>query len=91
MDFSALGLLRVNTGKPGSPCAGVVAATIAVIDQICGGRNDIPAARSSLEDINQMPPASTLRFALMAGAGAAALGVTMQIAFATIDAAVLAA
>ena len=52
-----------------------VAATMAVIDQVHDGRLDVADARSSLEAIAQLPPVSTVRFALWAGAGAAALGV----------------
>jgi uncharacterized membrane protein YjjP (DUF1212 family) len=52
-----------------------VAATMASIDEVCDGRGDPKAARSALEKIAHFPPISLPRFALMAGAAAAALGV----------------
>jgi uncharacterized membrane protein YjjP (DUF1212 family) len=52
-----------------------VAATIGVIDDVCGRRLDADAARSALEAAARFPPVSTARFALLAAAGAAALGV----------------
>jgi len=52
-----------------------VAATIGVIDDVCDGRLDAAAARSALETIVRFPPVSIIRFALLAAAGAAALGV----------------
>ena len=52
-----------------------VATTTGVIDQVCDGRMEAAAARSALESIAGFPPVSTARFALMAAAGAAALGV----------------
>jgi len=52
-----------------------VAATVSVIDKFCDGRMDAEAARSALEAVTQFPPISVARFALLAAAGAAALGV----------------
>src|SRR5438309_2796242 len=52
-----------------------VAATVSVIDEVCDGRIDAEAARSALEAVTQFPPVSVARFALLAAAGAAALGV----------------
>ena len=52
-----------------------VAATMSVIDEVCDGRLDAEAARSALEAIARFPPVSVARFASMAAAGAAALGV----------------
>ncbi len=52
-----------------------VAAGMGVIDDICEGRMSAAAARHDLETIGKLPPASTARFAVMAAAGAAALGV----------------
>jgi uncharacterized membrane protein YjjP (DUF1212 family) len=52
-----------------------VAATIGVIDDVCDGCLDAAAARSALETIARFPPVSITRFALLAAAGAAALGV----------------
>ncbi len=51
-----------------------VAATISVIDDVCDGRLDAEAARSELEAIARFRPVPIARFALLAGAGAAALG-----------------
>jgi uncharacterized membrane protein YjjP (DUF1212 family) len=52
-----------------------VAATIGVIDDVCSGQSDAAAARSVLESVARFPPISIIRFALLAAAGAAALGV----------------
>jgi uncharacterized membrane protein YjjP (DUF1212 family) len=52
-----------------------VIATMDVIDQLCDRRIDATAANSALEEITRFPPVSLVRFALLAGAGAAALGV----------------
>jgi uncharacterized membrane protein YjjP (DUF1212 family) len=52
-----------------------VAATIGVIDDVCSRQFDTAAARSALETVARFPPVSLTRFALLAAAGAAALGV----------------
>jgi uncharacterized membrane protein YjjP (DUF1212 family) len=52
-----------------------VVATMKVIDDVCDGHIDVTAARSSFEAIAQYPSVGVARFALFAGAGAAALGV----------------
>ncbi len=52
-----------------------VTATIGVIDDVCNGHLDAEAARSALEAVARFPPVSVTRFALLAAAGAAALGV----------------
>jgi uncharacterized membrane protein YjjP (DUF1212 family) len=52
-----------------------VAATSGVIDEICSGHLDAASARSALEAIARFPAVSITRFALLAAAGAAALGV----------------
>ncbi len=52
-----------------------VAAVMQLVDDFHAGGIDIGTAQSDLEAIGRYPPASTLRFALMAAAGAAALGV----------------
>jgi uncharacterized membrane protein YjjP (DUF1212 family) len=52
-----------------------VIATMDVIDRVYAKRMDAIAARSALEAISRFPPVSLARFALLAGAGAAALGV----------------
>jgi uncharacterized membrane protein YjjP (DUF1212 family) len=54
---------------------GKVAATIGVIDDVCSGHLDAKAARSSLDEVVRFSPVSVTRFALLAAAGAAALGV----------------
>jgi uncharacterized membrane protein YjjP (DUF1212 family) len=54
---------------------GKVAATVNMIDQLCEGRIDIETARVSLETIRHRPPITLTRFASLAAAGAAALGV----------------
>jgi uncharacterized membrane protein YjjP (DUF1212 family) len=52
-----------------------VVATMKVIEDVCEGRINVTAARSALEAIARYPPVGLARFALFAGAGAAALGV----------------
>ena len=52
-----------------------VVATMKVIDDVCDGRINVTAARSTLETIARYPPVGIARFSLFAGAGAAALGV----------------
>jgi uncharacterized membrane protein YjjP (DUF1212 family) len=52
-----------------------VSATLSVIHQVCGGTMDVAAAQSALQKISESPPVSLVRFALLAAAGAAALGV----------------
>jgi uncharacterized membrane protein YjjP (DUF1212 family) len=52
-----------------------VAAAMQLVDNFNAGKIDIDNAQFALEDIKRFPPASTLRFALMAAAGAAALAV----------------
>jgi uncharacterized membrane protein YjjP (DUF1212 family) len=52
-----------------------VVATMKVIDDVCAGRINVTAARSTLDAIARYPPVGVARFALFAGAGAAALGV----------------
>jgi uncharacterized membrane protein YjjP (DUF1212 family) len=54
---------------------GKVATTVSVIDKVCDGRMDVEAWRSALEAVTRFPPVSVARFALLAAAGAAALGV----------------
>jgi len=54
---------------------GKVAAVMGVIDDICSGRTTVQEATPALDSIGRRPPISLARFALMAAAGAAALGV----------------
>ena len=52
-----------------------VAATERLVDDICGNRVSATEALSLLRAIGGMPPVSIVRFAIMAAAGAAALGI----------------
>ena len=52
-----------------------VRATMELIHQVCEGTMELAAARSALQRISEAPPVSLIRFALLAAAGAAALGV----------------
>jgi uncharacterized membrane protein YjjP (DUF1212 family) len=61
--------------NPLSVDMGKVAAATGVIDQLCDSPIDIKAARAALEAIQHRPPVALVRFASMAAAGAAALGV----------------
>ena len=54
---------------------GKVAAAMGVIDQLCDGRIDTETAQATLEAIQRQPPIALARFASMAAAGAASLGV----------------
>ena len=62
-----------------SPPAGVdmnmVMKTLEVLDGVSARRLDVGGAISALKEVARLPPPSTLRFAALAGAGAAALGV----------------
>ena len=52
-----------------------VGAAMRVVDRVCDGRLDAAQAAREIAGIAGRPPASTLRFAVMAAVGAAALGV----------------
>jgi uncharacterized membrane protein YjjP (DUF1212 family) len=52
-----------------------VAATMDLIDRFCDGRIDVGTAQGELETIRHRPPVALVRFASLAAAGAAALGV----------------
>jgi uncharacterized membrane protein YjjP (DUF1212 family) len=52
-----------------------VMKTVGVVEQISARRLDVGGAIAALKEIAQLGPAPTLRFAALAGAGAAALGV----------------
>jgi uncharacterized membrane protein YjjP (DUF1212 family) len=54
---------------------GKVAAANGLFDRLCKGEVGLDAAQAQLAAIRQSPPVSLLRFALLAAAGAAALGV----------------
>ncbi|MEA2780922.1 MAG: hypothetical protein QOK29_2466 [Rhodospirillaceae bacterium] len=66
---------QVVPGAPMNVDIRKVIATLNVIDEICNGRMGTEAARSDLEAVRQLPPLSLARFALLATAGAMALGV----------------
>jgi uncharacterized membrane protein YjjP (DUF1212 family) len=66
---------EIVAGAPMNVDIGKVMATLEVIDKIRSGRIAIGAALSELEAVRQLPPISLGRFALLAAAGAAALGV----------------
>ena len=52
-----------------------VSAAMNVLRRVCEGKMALGAARSALQEISESGPVSLARFALLAGAGAAALGV----------------
>jgi uncharacterized membrane protein YjjP (DUF1212 family) len=52
-----------------------VMKTVEVLDRVSTAQLDVRGATAALEEIVRLAPASTLRFAALAGAGAAALGV----------------
>jgi uncharacterized membrane protein YjjP (DUF1212 family) len=54
---------------------GKVGAANALIDRVCNGEIALAAAQAQFAAIRQSPPVSLIRFAIMAAAGAAALGV----------------
>jgi uncharacterized membrane protein YjjP (DUF1212 family) len=60
---------------PANVDMGEVAATMKVVDGLAAGTLEPGAAQAMLRGIRDSPPASTLRFVIMAGAGAAAPGV----------------
>jgi len=61
--------------KPSGVDMNKVIATLKVVDQVHDHRLNGSDAKQELEKIGQFKPVPVLRFALMAGAGAAALGV----------------
>lgn len=63
------------TANPVNVDMGKVAATVSLIDLLCAGCIDAEAARTALEAIRQRPSIALVRFASLAAAGAAALGV----------------
>jgi uncharacterized membrane protein YjjP (DUF1212 family) len=68
-------LLEIIRADPAGVDMNKVVAASKVIDDICDSRINAVAARSSLEEIARYPPVGVARFALLAAAGAAALGV----------------
>ncbi len=66
---------EIITVEPTGVDMSKVAATVGMIDELCDGRIDAAEARSALDAISRHPPVSLARFASLAAAGAAALGV----------------
>ena len=54
---------------------GKVSATVGVIDRLCDRRIDTEAVFAALDTVQHRPPVALVRFASLAAAGAAALGV----------------
>jgi len=85
--FVEWGALRVNlenefgshsetiSVEPAGVDMSKVRATMSLVHEVCVGRMDLAAARSALQRISESPPVLLIRFALLAAAGAAALGV----------------
>jgi uncharacterized membrane protein YjjP (DUF1212 family) len=71
---------EIVAAEPAGMDMSKVTATMNAIDKICDGRMDATALRSALEGIARLPPISIARFALLAAAGAAALGVIFGVA-----------
>ena len=65
----------VVTAQPLAVDMAKVCSVMALIDRVCGGGLSPAAVPAELEAAKSTPPVSTLRFAAMAGVGAAALGV----------------
>jgi uncharacterized membrane protein YjjP (DUF1212 family) len=68
-------LAAVVPVSPTSVDMGKVASVVSVIDRMCGRQLPLEDATTELEQIQQRSSVSTLRFSLMAGIGAMALGV----------------
>lgn len=71
--------------KPTSVDMGRVAAVLHLIDEVAAGRMTPDTYAAELENVTRMPPVNVFRFAALAAAGAAALGVIFgAVTFATI-------
>ena len=68
-------LSKIVPVKPLGVDMGKVLAVTTVVDQVCDGKLEPAAARSALALAGRLPPASTLRFTLLAAVGAASLSV----------------
>lgn len=66
---------EVIDAEPAGVDMNKVAATTKAIDALCEGRIDVATARLSFDAISRYPPVGVARYALMAAAGADALGV----------------
>lgn len=85
--FPRWGELTVRLWDGGKPCDGIaavaptnvdmgkVSATMKVVDDLTARGLETGGAQMMLQSIQNLPPVSTLRFVIMVGAGAAALGV----------------
>jgi uncharacterized membrane protein YjjP (DUF1212 family) len=85
--FAGWGELTISLKNDFGSCSGTIAiepagvdmskvsATMSAIHKVCEGTMDLPVARSALQEISESAPVSLVRFALLAAAGAAALGV----------------
>ena len=67
--------LELAAAEPVAVDMGKVAATIQAIDAFCDGDIDAKAVAPALQAVADRPPVSLVRFASLAAAGAAALGV----------------
>jgi uncharacterized membrane protein YjjP (DUF1212 family) len=75
IDDGGAAQLETVAANPLGVDMGKVAATVEVIDGVCEGRIGSEAVGPALAAIKRHPPVSLARFALLAAAGAAALGV----------------
>jgi uncharacterized membrane protein YjjP (DUF1212 family) len=75
IEDNAGSLYKIVDAVPAGMDMRKVSAAMEVINQVCEGRGDAAGARSALEAITRFEPVSVVRFASLAGAGAAALGV----------------
>lgn len=71
---------EIVAAEPAGMDMNKVTATMALIDKVCEGRLDAAAVQSALESITRLPAVSIARFAFLAAAGAAALGVIFGVA-----------
>jgi uncharacterized membrane protein YjjP (DUF1212 family) len=76
-------LSKIVPAKPLGVDMGKVLAVTTVVDQVCDGKLEAAATRSALALAGRLPPASTLRFTLLAAVGAASLGVIFGVIDAT--------
>ncbi len=65
----------LSKAEPAGVDLSKVAAAMRVSEEVAAGKCDVAAAKGALEAISRRPPVQLPRFALMAAAGAAALGV----------------
>ena len=74
-DAGTPGRDRLVAVRPLAVDMGRVAATLDALERFCRGALTVAALRARLDHIAHLPPVSLTRFAAMAAAGAAALGV----------------